>query len=103
VPEPVLPVDALDSDDSTAMDIDLCPELPSEQHSVVDEAPIGDMDLRPSAAPSSPLPQYCATVEEVDDEDNDFISVEPCVLSPEARTEEGLDELPWDPSEETCP
>jgi hypothetical protein len=30
-PEPVLPVDDLDSSDSTAMDIDLCLELPSEQ------------------------------------------------------------------------
>jgi hypothetical protein len=33
-------------------------------------------------------------VEEVDDEDGNLISVEPCVLSPEARAEEGLDELP---------
>ncbi|KAJ7705930.1 hypothetical protein B0H14DRAFT_3526177 [Mycena olivaceomarginata] len=87
VPEPVLTVDALDSDDPTAMDIDLGPELPSEKHSVVDEAPIVDMDLGPSAEPSGPLPQHCATVEEVDGEDDDLISVEPCALSPEARAD----------------
>jgi hypothetical protein len=40
------------------------------------------------------------TLEVVEDEDNGPLHIEPCTLSPEARAEEGLDDLPWDPSED---
>jgi hypothetical protein len=43
------------------------------------------------------------TFEVVEDEDDIPLNVEPCELSPEARAEEGLDELPWDPSQDIYP
>ncbi|KAJ6458809.1 hypothetical protein C8R45DRAFT_942652 [Mycena sanguinolenta] len=43
------------------------------------------------------------TLEVVEDEDDIPLNVEPCELSPEARAEEGLDELPWDPSQDVYP
>jgi hypothetical protein len=43
------------------------------------------------------------TLEVVEDEDDVPLNVEPCELSPEARAEEGLDEFPWDPSEDISP
>ncbi|KAJ7175627.1 hypothetical protein C8R46DRAFT_1214096 [Mycena filopes] len=60
-----------------------------------------DMDATPPPRSSAPLPPQ-ATVEEVDDKE-DYLCVDPLQLSPEARAEEGLDELPWDPAEEVSP
>ncbi|KAJ6536005.1 hypothetical protein DFH09DRAFT_1283931 [Mycena vulgaris] len=51
------------------------------------------------------VPPLWATVDDAEDEGEgeDSISLEPCQLSPEARAEEGLDDLPWDPSDEVLP
>ncbi|KAJ7651824.1 hypothetical protein B0H17DRAFT_1147588 [Mycena rosella] len=43
------------------------------------------------------------TVEDVENDDDDYLTVEPCQLSPEALAEEGLDQLPWDPSQDITP
>ncbi|KAJ6579083.1 hypothetical protein DFH09DRAFT_1077377 [Mycena vulgaris] len=43
------------------------------------------------------------TIEDADEEEDEYLSVEPCQLSPEALAEEGLDDLPWDPAEEISP
>ncbi|KAJ7350086.1 hypothetical protein DFH08DRAFT_807405 [Mycena albidolilacea] len=43
------------------------------------------------------------TLEVVEDEDDGPLHIEPCELSPEARAEEGLDDLLWDPSEQISP
>ncbi|KAJ7652288.1 hypothetical protein B0H14DRAFT_3540934 [Mycena olivaceomarginata] len=81
------------------MDVDV-PALPETNCLDENNTLLVDDDREPSAEPSSRV-----TVEEVDDEDEDedIITVEPCTLSPEARAEEGLDELPWDPSAESFP
>jgi hypothetical protein len=83
------------------MDIDspskLATEEPEMGGNVVDEASDLHLDLAPSPEPSSTSPLHRVTVEDVDDEEDNFISVEPCQLSPKAMAEEGLDELPWDP------
>ncbi|KAJ6617164.1 hypothetical protein B0H10DRAFT_1948545 [Mycena sp. CBHHK59/15] len=43
------------------------------------------------------------TIEVIDDENEEELTIEPCQLSPEARAEEGLNELHWDPSEDVSP
>jgi hypothetical protein len=43
------------------------------------------------------------TLEVVEDEDDGPLHIEPCELSPEARAEEGLDDLLWDPFEQISP
>ncbi|KAJ7872618.1 hypothetical protein B0H14DRAFT_2570114 [Mycena olivaceomarginata] len=109
---PVVPaskptIELLDIERFEPMDIDspskLATEEPEMGGNVVDEASDLDLDLAPSPEPLSTSPLHRVTVEDVDDEEDDFISVEPCQLSPEAMAEEGLDELPWDPSEEILP
>ncbi|KAJ7804451.1 hypothetical protein B0H14DRAFT_2612307 [Mycena olivaceomarginata] len=109
---PVVPaskptIELLDIERFEPMDIDspskLATEEPEMGGNVVDEASDLDLDLAPSPEPSSTSLLHRVMVEDVDDEEDNFISVEPCQLSPEAMAEEGSDELPWDPSEEILP
>ncbi|KAJ7770855.1 hypothetical protein DFH07DRAFT_768596 [Mycena maculata] len=76
---------------------------PGTSSNVSDAAPDLDADPGPSPEPLRTPPRHRVTVEEVEDESDDSISVEPCQLSPEALAEEGLDNLPWDPSGEILP
>lgn len=43
------------------------------------------------------------TIEDANEEEDGYLAVEPCQLSPEALAEEGLDALLWDPAEEIPP
>ncbi|KAJ6579052.1 hypothetical protein DFH09DRAFT_1310414 [Mycena vulgaris] len=43
------------------------------------------------------------TIEDADEEEDKYLSVEPCQLSPEALAEESLDPLLWDPAEDISP
>ncbi|KAF7334877.1 hypothetical protein MSAN_02357200 [Mycena sanguinolenta] len=104
-PEPEQPTD------SVPMDID---EVLNEEpiHSIADSPTIdADKSMDPSPLPSDAPSNSTrrVTIEEVtddedepEDQDEDELSVEPCQLSPEALAEEGLDDLPWDPSEDIC-
>ncbi|KAJ7859541.1 hypothetical protein B0H14DRAFT_2577194 [Mycena olivaceomarginata] len=54
--------------------------------------------------PESTIPPTSRmTIEDLEDDEDDYLAVQPSQLSPEARTEEGLDDLPWDPAKETLP
>ncbi|KAJ7079864.1 hypothetical protein C8R44DRAFT_754557 [Mycena epipterygia] len=68
-----------------------------------EEPPHWDGDLNLSLELESSLPQHGATIEDMEDEEDNYISVEPFQFSTEALAEEGLDALPWDPSEEILP
>ncbi|KAJ7899513.1 hypothetical protein B0H14DRAFT_2556581 [Mycena olivaceomarginata] len=90
-------------------DIQILDEEPT--HNLV-HTPIFDRPSTPDPVPStspasgpSSLPVASqVTIEDVENDDDDvYLSVEALQLSPEALAEEGLDELPWDPSEDTFP
>ncbi|KAF8128333.1 hypothetical protein K438DRAFT_1789555 [Mycena galopus ATCC 62051] len=79
-----------------------CVDQVSSSHaSVIDLSDSPESDIVEEIAAKSSTSRV--TLEVVEDEDDVPLNVEPCELSPEARAEEGLDELPWDPSEDIIP
>ncbi|KAJ7689982.1 hypothetical protein B0H17DRAFT_1134692 [Mycena rosella] len=64
---------------------------------------VAEPEIDPPAKLSASPSTSRVTVEDVEDDDNDYLTIEPCQLSPEALAEEGLDQLPWDPSEDITP
>ncbi|KAJ6603172.1 hypothetical protein B0H10DRAFT_2440552, partial [Mycena sp. CBHHK59/15] len=85
-------------------------------HGLLQEEPSPDME-EPAALTSNNINYVTAaessvarastshvTIEVVEeDDDEDELTVEPCQLDPVALAEEGLDELPWDPSQDISP
>ncbi|KAJ7085292.1 hypothetical protein C8R44DRAFT_752891 [Mycena epipterygia] len=105
-PEPVSVIEQSDSEHPDPMDVDLDSESVTEEPSMnsgEEEPPHWDGDLNLSLELESSLPQHGATIEDMEDEEDNYISVEPFQFSTEALAEEGLDALPWDPSEEILP
>ncbi|KAJ7771323.1 hypothetical protein DFH07DRAFT_768294 [Mycena maculata] len=73
----------------------------------IDESP-STVNTPSSESESSPAVSNHAsssrvTIEDVADEDDEYLTVQPIQLSPEAMAEDGLDDLPWDPSKDVSP
>ncbi|KAJ7117106.1 hypothetical protein C8R44DRAFT_738959 [Mycena epipterygia] len=106
VQEPVSVIEQSDSEHPDPMDVDLDSESVTEEPSMnsgEEEPPHWDGDLNLSLELESSLPQHGATIEDMEEEEDNYISVEPFQFSPEVLAEEGLDALPWDPSLDILP
>ncbi|KAJ7304506.1 hypothetical protein DFH08DRAFT_825450 [Mycena albidolilacea] len=85
---------------------------PDPSYNFLDED-VGLQINRPSLAtplqgatpqPESTIPPTSrVTIEDLEDDEDNYLAIQPSQLSPEVRVEEGLDDLPWDPAEETLP
>ncbi|KAJ7839099.1 hypothetical protein B0H13DRAFT_2677290 [Mycena leptocephala] len=93
--------------ETTMDDMDIDPSVEFSDEEPVQEPVQVIINKTLNTADSVAVRASCskATIEEILDEDEDdaHLSVEPCGLSPDAMAEEGLDELPWDPSEDISP
>ncbi|KAJ7702931.1 hypothetical protein B0H16DRAFT_1747997 [Mycena metata] len=96
-----------DRDFVDAVDMDLDEEMgsPAEELDIQGPFSRGVSDTGSGNSLTTPGSSSKVTMEEIDEEEDegDRISIVPIVLSPDALAEEGLDDLPWDPSEETSP